>query len=111
MTPDYPVHLEGELAGDLSRWRWLVKWLLALPHVLILAILWIAFVLLTIAAFFAVLFTGRYPRGIFDFVIGLNRWVLRVLAYVSLMTDAYPPFRLDQGPDEPPPADEPEDSA
>ena len=99
--PAYPVRIEGTLDEGVSRWLWLVKWLLAIPHYIVLAFLWLTFLILTIVAFFAILFTGRYPRGIFDFVLGLDRWVARVTAYAFLMRDEYPPFRLDMGPAEP----------
>jgi hypothetical protein len=99
----YPLRFEAELDGRLSRWLWLVKWMLVIPHFIVLVFLWIAFVVLTVVAFFAVLFTGRYPKPIFDFVMGMNRWVWRVGAYAALMTDAYPPFRLDTGGEEPVP--------
>ncbi len=90
----YPAALGGRLDEALSRWLWLLKWLLAIPHYVVLAILWVAFVILSVIAFFAILFTGRYPRGIFDFVLGMNRWLFRVVAYAALMRDEYPPFRL-----------------
>jgi len=93
----YPLRVEAQLDGHVSRWLWLVKWVLVIPHVIALVFLWIAFVVLTVVAFFAILFTGRYPRAIFDFVMGKNRWCFRVAAYATLMTDAYPPFRLDMG--------------
>jgi hypothetical protein len=119
---DYPASLDIAYPEQLSRGLVLVKWwLLAIPQYLILGALlggggWFArgggwdrggddwrwghggvILLLVLFAGIALVFRGRYPRGIFDFVVGLDRWVLRVVGYVSLMTDAYPPFRLDQG--------------
>ncbi|HST38457.1 MAG TPA: DUF4389 domain-containing protein [Conexibacter sp.] len=80
---------------DLNRWLPLVKWLLAIPHYIVLAFLWLAAVVSVIIAWFAILFTGRYPRTLFDFVVGVGRWHNRVVAYAFLLvTDAYPPFRL-----------------
>jgi hypothetical protein len=80
---------------DLNRWLPLVKWLLAIPHYIVLAFLWLAALLVAIAAWFAVLFTGRFPRGMFEFIEGVLRWTNRVEAYMLLLaTDRYPPFRL-----------------
>ncbi|MER6622885.1 DUF4389 domain-containing protein [Streptomyces sp. NPDC000931] len=111
-VPDYPTHWDLAYPGRLSRGLVLVKWwLLAIPHYLVLGFLlgdvqatWVTgglIGLLTLCAGVALAATGHYPRGLFDLVVGLNRWVLRVAAYAALLTDVYPPFRLDQGGGEP----------
>jgi hypothetical protein len=87
----YPDAKEG-----LNRWLPLVKWLLAIPHYVVLIFLGLAAIVVVIIAWFAILFTGRYPRGLFDFVVGVGRWSNRVVGYaLVLVTDQYPPFRLD----------------
>lgn len=93
----YPLRIEGQLDSQLSRWRWLVKWFLAIPHFVILVFLWIAFVVLTFVAFVTIVFTGRYPRAIFDFNVGVLRWTWRVSYYATsaIATDRYPPFTLE----------------
>lgn len=99
-TDHQSIHLDVDfpenVPQDLNRWLPLVKWLLAIPHYLVLLVLSIAAVVAIVIAWFAILFTGTYPRGIFDFVVGVGRWGLRVQAYAFLLvTDRYPPFRLD----------------
>jgi hypothetical protein len=105
MRDEYPstdeeqaVHLEmpyPNVQQDLNRWLPLVKWLLAIPHYVVLVFLYIAVVVVVIIVWFIILFTGRYPKGLFSFVEGTMRWTLRVIAYAFVLTtDRYPPFRL-----------------
>lgn len=105
LTDQYPstvdeqsVHLEidyPDVEGDLNRWLPLVKWFLAIPHYVVLVVLALVAIFAIVIAWFAILFTGRYPRALFDYVVGVGRWALRVQAYAMLLvTDRYPPFSL-----------------
>jgi hypothetical protein len=105
LTDKYPstvepqaVHLDidyPDVPKDLNRWLPLIKWFLAIPHFIVLAFLIIATVFTTIVAWFAILFTGQYPKDLFDFAVGVGRWAVRVEAYAFLLaTDKYPPFSL-----------------
>lgn len=98
-----PLRLTGELDPTVGRWQWLFKWLLAIPHFVVLVLLWIGFVVSTVVAGVAILVTGRYPRRIFDFNVGVLRWSWRVgfYSYSALATDRYPPFSLADDPEYP----------
>ncbi|MET1036522.1 MAG: DUF4389 domain-containing protein [Arthrobacter sp.] len=94
----YPARLTGHLDPALSNWKWLVKWFLSIPHLVVLAFLWVALIVTTIVTWFAILFTGRYPRSLFNFNVGVLRWHWRVVYYAfsPLGTDRYPPFTLER---------------
>jgi hypothetical protein len=100
-SPQYPAQLEIAYPPELNRWLPLVKWLLVIPHLFVLFFLAIGAWFVIIFAFFAVLFTGRFPRGAFDYLVGVQRWSYRVSAYYMLMVDPYPPFSLDDDPNYP----------
>jgi hypothetical protein len=99
----YPARLDGHLDPGLSRWKWLIKWLQVVPHLVVLLFLWMAAVVLTVIAGVAILFTGRYPRRIFEFNLGVMRWTWRVSFYAvsAFGTDSYPPFTLKERADYP----------
>lgn len=90
-----PATVDVEDPGEMNRWLVLVKWLLAIPHIIVLAFLYIAVWFVLIVTFFAVLFTGKWPEGMRDFVVGVMRWSTRVNGYILFLTDAYPPFSLE----------------
>jgi len=96
-APGYPLRYDVEYSEELSRWLIFVKWLLAIPHSIILGALGMASGVIGFIAFFAILFTKRYPRGLFDFVVNVNRWSANVDAYTGLFRDEYPPFSWEPG--------------
>ncbi|HET9542235.1 MAG TPA: DUF4389 domain-containing protein [Acidimicrobiales bacterium] len=98
-----PIRLTGHLDDGLSRWLWLVKWVLIIPHVIVLAVLWVGVGVVWIIAWFAIVFTGRYPRSLFGYTVGVMRWTWRVgfYSYAALGTDRYPPFSFEAQPDDP----------
>ena len=92
---DLALELPQPDGAQLNRWLPLIKWFLAIPHYIVLIVLYIGASFAVLFAWFAILFTGRYPRGLFDFVVGVTRWHMRVVAYAfALVTDEYPPFKL-----------------
>lgn len=93
----YPLTLDVEYPASLNRWLVLVKWILVIPQLIVVRALDAVAQVLTLIAFFAILFTAKYPRSMFDFVLGIRRWEMNVTAYASLMRDEYPPFSLDAG--------------
>jgi len=99
----YPLHFKGELTVPPGSGLWLIKWLLAIPHFFILCFLWVGFVVAWVIALFAIVFTGKYPRGLFDYNVGVLRWSWRVgfYSYQALATDKYPPFTLESVDDYP----------
>jgi hypothetical protein len=97
-SPAYPAALEIGYPAELSRWLIFVKWILSIPHWIVLSFLFLGAFFVGLYAFFAVLFTGRWPRGAFDYLVGTYRWLVRVMAYSQLMVDPYPPFSLADDP-------------
>jgi hypothetical protein len=91
----YPVEYDVAYPEEMNRWLPLVKWLLIIPHVIVLMVLWFAAAVVIFIAWFAILFTAKFPRGMFDFVVGVMRWSNRVYAYAYLIRDEYPPFSLE----------------
>lgn len=96
LTVGYPISYEQDEPESLSRWLWLFKWLLAIPHFIVLSIIGIVAWFVLFFAWIAILVTGSYPRGLFDFAVGLQRWSMRVNAYLYHMTDLYPPFSMQE---------------
>lgn len=102
MANAYPVVLEVDQPPDtMNRWLWLIKWLLAIPHFVALAFLGVVALFVLVAAWVMILITGRFPRSMFDFIVGVNRWSTRVSLYLSLVTDRYPPFTMGEAADYP----------
>lgn len=93
----YPLRFDVEYPQRLSRWKIFFKWLLAIPHIIVLYALGLVAYVMMVIAWFAILFTGRYPRGLFNFVVGVYRWNANVSAYILLMRDDYPPFTMEAG--------------